>query len=113
MGNSTDARNENSKNIWIRDKPSEATPIEQYDFFVPKMEFEEFMVLFGKWYAGDKLTAGFIGIRSDESLHRYRAIVSDKKNKDGSISWIVVSKLPCMFISSYLFNEKNHNRQKT
>jgi predicted phosphoadenosine phosphosulfate sulfurtransferase len=42
------------------------------------MEFEEFMVLFGKWYGNGKLTAGFIGIRSDESLHRYRAIVSRK-----------------------------------
>jgi len=71
---------ESSKDIWIRDKPAEATPLEQYDFFIPKMEFEEFMVLFGKWYANDSLTAGFIGIRSDESLHRYRAIVSDKKN---------------------------------
>jgi predicted phosphoadenosine phosphosulfate sulfurtransferase len=71
---------ESSKDIWIRDKPSEASLLSQYDFFVPKMEFEEFMVLFGKWYANDSLTAGFIGIRSDESLHRYRAIVSDKKN---------------------------------
>ena len=43
-------------------------------------EFEEFMVLFGKWYSQDKLTAGFIGIRADESLHRYRAITATKKN---------------------------------
>lgn len=38
------------------------------------------MVLFGEWYSGGALTAGFIGIRADESLHRYRAIVSTKKN---------------------------------
>ena len=44
------------------------------------MEFEEFMVLFGEWYSGygKHLTAGFVGIRADESLHRYRAIVSRK-----------------------------------
>lgn len=71
---------EESKDIWVREKPEEASDLSQYDFYVPKMEFEEFMVLFGKWYAQDKLTAGFIGIRSDESLHRYRAIVSEKKN---------------------------------
>lgn len=71
---------ENNKNIWVREKPNEASNLEQYDFYIPKMEFEEFMVLFGKWYAKDKLTAGFIGIRADESLHRYRAIVSEKKN---------------------------------
>ena len=71
---------EEKKDIWVREKPEEASDLEQYDFYVPKMEFEEFMVIFGKWYAKDKLTAGFIGIRADESLHRYRAIVSDKKD---------------------------------
>lgn len=71
---------EDNKDIWVREKPNLASDLSQYDFYVPKMEFEEFMVLFGKWYAGDKLTAGFIGIRSDESLHRYRAITSIKKD---------------------------------
>tara|TARA_Y100001938_G_scaffold68119_1_gene94542 strand:+ start:3431 stop:4651 length:1221 start_codon:yes stop_codon:yes gene_type:complete len=71
---------EEKKDIWVREKPEESSDLEQYDFYVPKMEFEEFMVIFGKWYAKDKLTAGFIGIRADESLHRYRAIVSDKKD---------------------------------
>jgi predicted phosphoadenosine phosphosulfate sulfurtransferase len=71
---------EDNKGIWVRDKPELEADLSQYDFYIPKMEFEEFMVIFGKWYAQDKLTAGFIGIRSDESLHRYRAIVS---NKDG------------------------------
>lgn len=71
---------EENKNIWVREKPKYASDLKQYDFYIPKMEFEEFMVLFGKWYSKDKLTAGFIGIRSDESLHRYRAIVSEKKN---------------------------------
>ena len=42
------------------------------------MEFEELMVIFGDWYAKGKSCGALIGIRSDESLHRYRAIVSDK-----------------------------------
>ena len=67
------------ENIWVRQKPKLASDLSQYDFYVPKMEFEEFMVLFGKWYSQGKLCAGFIGIRSDESLHRYRAITSEKK----------------------------------
>lgn len=70
---------EENKDLWVRDKPEEASDLSQYDFYIPKMEFEEFMVLFGKWYSGGKLTAAFIGIRSDESLHRYRAIVSVKR----------------------------------
>lgn len=71
---------EDKKNIWVREKPKQASDLSQYDFFISKMEFEEFMVLFGKWYAQGELTAAFIGIRADESLHRYRAIVSQKKN---------------------------------
>lgn len=70
---------ETKKDIWVRDMPKQASDLSQYDFFVPKMEFEEFMVLFWEWYWQCKLTAWFIGIRSDESLHRYRAIVSEKK----------------------------------
>ena len=71
---------QDKKEIWVRDKPKQASDMSQYDFFVPKMEFEEFMVLFGQWYSeyGKKLTAACIGIRSDESLHRYRAIASNK-----------------------------------
>lgn len=66
------------QDLWVRKKPYEASNLSQYDFYYPKMEFEEFMVLFGRWYSQGKLTAGFIGIRSDESLHRYRAITSRK-----------------------------------
>jgi predicted phosphoadenosine phosphosulfate sulfurtransferase len=71
---------EEKKDMWVRQKPKHASDLSQYDFYVPKMEFEELMVIFGEWYSQGKLTAGFIGIRADESLHRYRAITS---NKDG------------------------------
>lgn len=69
---------EDKKDMWVREKPKQAKT--EYPFFIPKMEFEEFMVLFGEWYGQGNLTAGFIGIRSDESLHRYCAIA---RNKDG------------------------------
>lgn len=72
------AWDETKKEIWVREKPSKAANLSQYDFYVPKMEFEELMVIFGKWYAQGKSTGAFIGIRSDESLHRYRAITSRK-----------------------------------
>jgi predicted phosphoadenosine phosphosulfate sulfurtransferase len=71
---------EDKKDVWVREMPAQAKTEKDYPFFVPKMEFEEFMVLFGEWYGDGKLTAAFIGIRADESLHRYRAIVSEKKN---------------------------------
>jgi 3'-phosphoadenosine 5'-phosphosulfate sulfotransferase (PAPS reductase)/FAD synthetase len=63
---------------WVREKPKNESNLNQYDFYQPKMEFEEFMVLFGNWYAENSKCAAFIGIRADESLHRYRAIVSRK-----------------------------------
>lgn len=69
---------ESKKDVWVREKPKLASDLSQYDFYVPKMEFEELMVIFGEWYSQGALTAGFIGIRSDESLHRYRAITSNK-----------------------------------
>lgn len=66
------------QDVWVREKPAKAADLTQYDFYVPRMEFEELMVIFGSWYAQGKSCGAFIGIRSDESLHRYRAIVSRK-----------------------------------
>lgn len=69
---------EEERHLWVREKPSRASDLSQYSFYVPKMEFEELMVIFGQWYAQGKTCGALIGIRSDESLHRYRAIVSYK-----------------------------------
>jgi predicted phosphoadenosine phosphosulfate sulfurtransferase len=89
---------EDKKDIWVRQKPKYASDLSQYDFYHPKMEFEELMVIFGEWYSKGKSTAAFIGIRADESLHRYRAIVS---RKDGLMynDWKWTTK-----VSSNLFN---------
>ncbi len=72
---------EDKRDVWVREKPSCAKGVEDYPFYVPKMEFEEFMVLFGEWYSenGKYKTAACVGIRADESLHRYRAIASKKE----------------------------------
>lgn len=70
---------ENRKNDWVRQKPEFAKGVNDYPFYIPKMEFEEFVPLFGKWYSNGKLTATCVGIRADESLHRFMAIASNKK----------------------------------
>jgi len=89
---------ESKKDIWVRQKPALTSDLTQYDFYQPKMEFEEFMVIFGEWFSQGKTTAAFIGIRSDESLHRYRAITS---RKDGLMfnNWKWSTK-----VSSKLYN---------
>lgn len=64
---------------WIRQPPVLGiTDHAYFDFFryyPPKpMEFEEFVPNFGDWYSEGKLTACFVGIRSDESLNRWRTV---------------------------------------
>ena len=58
---------------WVRNIPLDATT--HYDWFVDRMEFEEFMVEWGTRYGDGKRTAGMVGIRADESLHRLGTIV--------------------------------------
>lgn len=70
---------EEKKDLWIREKPEWAKTEKDYPFCLPKMEFEEFIILFGEWYSGGKKTAGFIGIRAQESLHRYCAVATWEK----------------------------------
>ena len=73
---------EDKKSSWVREMPENAKTSKDYPFFINKMEFEEFMVLFGEWYSNGEPTAAFIGIRADESLHRYCAIATwDKQGR--------------------------------
>ena len=64
---------------WVRKPPQIAITDESYfPFFKRAMEFEEFVPEFGKWFSRGKLCACFVGIRSDESLNRYRTIAGKK-----------------------------------
>lgn len=75
------------EDVWIRQPPPTAITDEKFfPFFRRGMEFEEFVPLFGKWYGGGKLTACFVGIRSDESLNRYRTIKGKKSMFEG-LQW--------------------------
>lgn len=82
---------------WVRQPPKMAITDESYfPFFRRAMEFEEFVPAFGHWYAQDKLCACFVGIRSDESLNRYRTIARKKSTFDG-IKWTT-------WCGDYLYN---------
>jgi predicted phosphoadenosine phosphosulfate sulfurtransferase len=74
------------KEDWVRPMPQRLGVISDpayFDFFEPRMEFEEFIELFAVWYAKGRTTAAFIGIRSDESLNRYRTIAGNKETHFG------------------------------
>lgn len=69
------------KDIWVRDMPKQARTAADYPWFVPEMEFEELIIAFGLWYAQGLPTGGFVGIRADESLNRFRTIAGLKNSK--------------------------------
>jgi len=71
---------ESQPDAWVRKPPKIAiTDVNHFPFFKPGMEFEDFVLDFGHWYSNEKLTACFVGIRSDESLNRWRTIASKTK----------------------------------
>jgi predicted phosphoadenosine phosphosulfate sulfurtransferase len=67
---------------WIRHPPGDAiTKHDAFPFFMAGMEFEELVPLFGQWYGQGEPTACFVGIRTDESLNRFRTIASQSKER--------------------------------
>jgi predicted phosphoadenosine phosphosulfate sulfurtransferase len=58
-----------------------------FPWFEQGMEFEEFVPLFGDWYSQGKECACFVGIRTDESLNRFRTIVQSKKETHSGLRW--------------------------
>jgi predicted phosphoadenosine phosphosulfate sulfurtransferase len=83
---------------WIREPPPVATVDgTRYPFYVPPwtnkegkrcaQEFEEFVEFFGHWYGGDEATACLVGIRTGESLNRWRAIARDRKSRLEGKAW--------------------------
>ena len=71
----------NVPDAWVRQPPEMAIVDEaRFSFFRRGMEFEEFVPEFGKWYAQGKPCACFVGIRTDESLNRFRTIALSKKS---------------------------------
>ena len=76
---------------WVREYPDFPKIITEnnnpFPFFRRKMEFEEFVPEFGKWYSRGKKTACLVGIRSDESLNRYRTIKNLTKETINGKNW--------------------------
>ncbi len=73
------------KDKWIRPIPKKDYVVtfenNNFDFFRENMNYDEFWDGFAKWYSKGELTAKLIGIRADESLRRYLAIISEGKPK--------------------------------
>lgn len=68
---------------WVRPMPTEdyIVNIDNHDFpwFKENMQYFEFWDKFGEWYSNGKRTACMIGIRTHESLNRWRSIMNSNK----------------------------------
>jgi predicted phosphoadenosine phosphosulfate sulfurtransferase len=76
------------RDLWVRELPDCAITDPQYfDFYQHAMTFEEFVPAFGDWYArrtsGNGPVVCFVGIRTAESLNRWRSIARDKNTLNG------------------------------
>jgi len=82
-----------ARDWWVREYPVHPGVITDpgfFPFFRRGMEFEELVPEFGWWLSeqhGGKLTACLVGIRSDESLNRYRTIASRVKRVHEGLRW--------------------------
>jgi predicted phosphoadenosine phosphosulfate sulfurtransferase len=79
------------KHKWIRPMPKQEYIVNienhPFDFFVENMSYGDFWDEFGDWFSQGKRTACLIGIRADESLNRFRAIMNDRKKTVSGKCW--------------------------
>lgn len=75
------------ENIWVRPMPTHDYVINEdnnpFGFYRKDMPFESFITYFGDWYGKGEKTACLVGIRTDESLNRFRAIAGEKQSYNG------------------------------
>lgn len=76
---------------WIRPMPDQGYIVNienhQFDFFHENMNYDEFWDGFAEWYSQGKTCANLIGIRTQESLNRFRAIMNERKETMRGEMW--------------------------
>ena len=82
---------ETDKDKWVRPMPQDDYIVNiknmPFDFFRENMNYDEFWDKFGEWYSEGQSTACLIGIRTSESLNRFRAIMNDRKEMMDGKFW--------------------------
>ena len=101
----------NDKYKWVRTMPKHKCVVnednypKEWKWFYRGMEFEDFILYFAEWFNqihGGKTAAG-IGIRSNESLNRFRTIISDKKTKYKDYGWTTQVRIGTRPLNVYNF----------
>ncbi len=99
---------EESKHLWVREMPKDSINMENcpFEWFRKGEEFEEFIMQFAEWYQKkykEKVACG-IGIRTDESINRFRTIAfQDKKLTFKNYNWTTKLKVNEKYIDVYNF----------
>ena len=99
---------EESKHLWVRNMPEDSINIKNcpFSWFKKGEEFEEFIVQFANWYQKKykgNVACG-IGIRTDESLNRFRTIAfQNKKITFENYHWTTKLKVNEKYIDVYNF----------
>lgn len=100
------------KKKWVRDMPRNKHVINEKtmpdgweDWFEKGMEFEDFILYFADWFNREHggITAAGIGIRTNESLNRFRTIISEKKERYDGRGWTTRVKIGERFTNVYNF----------
>lgn len=76
---------------WVRDLPVNCININNnpYDFYKLGMTFEDFVVDYAKYKSKNSKTASILGIRTQESLNRWRAVNRKDVNRYKDINYSV------------------------
>jgi predicted phosphoadenosine phosphosulfate sulfurtransferase len=70
------------KEFWVRDMPAGSFQKTDFPFYTPAIWDSEFYILFAQWYhllKNAKKTCCLVGIRTQESSHRWRTIYGNKR----------------------------------
>lgn len=82
---------EQDRHRWIRPRPTEDYIVHAenhpFEWFRENMQYDHFWDGFAEWYSQGKTCANLIGIRTDESLNRFRAILNDRKETMKGEMW--------------------------
>jgi predicted phosphoadenosine phosphosulfate sulfurtransferase len=82
---------ESKRDLWVRPLPADHVGVEAFDFITPEMSDYEFQESFALWHrkaTGAKSTCVLVGIRAQESLDRWRTIMSERNiNKYRGKPW--------------------------
>jgi predicted phosphoadenosine phosphosulfate sulfurtransferase len=76
------------RDVWVRTPPEGAiTDPARISFYRDRMTFEEFIDEFGDWFGQGRSSVSLVGIRTAESLNRWRAVTSASKTSYQGRRW--------------------------